>query len=68
MYTIAKPVLSYACKCWGDSLPKKDTFSKYIEKFYFPVCKYGQNVNKTTYSTRALLILLILYFIETQLL
>ena len=31
--SLVKPIILYACECWGDSL-KKDCFTNKIEKFY----------------------------------
>ena len=36
--SLIKPVILYACDCWGDSL-KKDCFTNKIEKFYVSICK-----------------------------
>ena len=35
---LVKPIILYACECWGDSL-KKDCFANKIEKFYVSIYK-----------------------------
>ena len=51
--SLVKPVISYACECWGDFL-KKDCFANNIEKFYVSIYKQILGVKKNVSSMKIL--------------
>ena len=51
--SLVKPVILYACECWGDSI-KKEIFTNKIEQFHMSMCKQILGVKKFTNSTKVL--------------
>ena len=51
--SLVKPIILYACECWGDSL-KKDCFANKIEKFYVSIYKQILGVKKNVSSMKIL--------------
>ena len=51
--SLVKPVILYACECWGDSL-KKDVFANKIEQFHMSMCKQILGVYKSTNNIKVL--------------
>ena len=45
--SLVKPVILYACECWGDSI-KKEIFANKIEQFDISMCKQILGVNRFT--------------------
>ena len=51
--SIIKPIVTYACECWGDSL-KKDIFANKIESFHSGICKQIVRVSKYVNNMKVL--------------
>ena len=51
--SLVKPVILYACECWGDSM-KKETFANKIERFRMSMCKQILGVKKFTNNIKVL--------------
>ena len=51
--SIVKPIITYACECWGDSL-KKDVFANKIESFHTRICKQILGVSKFVNNMKVL--------------
>ena len=51
--SLVKPIILYACECWGDSL-KKENFSNKIENFHLSMCKQVLGVCKFTSNIKVL--------------
>ena len=51
--SLVKPIILYACECWGDSL-KKDRFANKIEKIYVSIYKKLLGVKKNVSSMNIL--------------
>ena len=43
--SLMKPVILYACECWGDSM-KEEIFAYKIEQFHMSTCKQILGVTK----------------------
>ena len=51
--SLVKPVILYACECWGDSM-KKEIFGNKIEQFHMSMCKQILGVKKFTSNIKVL--------------
>ena len=51
--SLVKPIILYACECWGDS-QKKDIFANKIEQFHMSMCKQIIGVYKSTNNIKVL--------------
>ena len=51
--SLLRPIILYACECWGDSL-KKDCFANKIEKLYVSIYKQLLGVKKNVRSMKIL--------------
>ena len=51
--SLVKPVILYACECWGDST-KKEIFANKFEQFHMSMCKQIVGVKKFTNNINVL--------------
>ena len=51
--SLVKPVILYACECWGDSM-KEEIFANKIEQFDMSMCKQILAVKKFTNNIKVL--------------